>query len=161
VVVILMGVAGVGKTTVGRSLAAELACRFVEGDDHHSPAAIAKMRAGTPLTDVDRAPWLTALHTLIAAALDRRELVMITCSALKERYRRTLRGDLRGVRFVHLTADQETLARRLAERGGHFAGPSLLTSQLADLETPAAALTIDATRPVEEIVTAIRREFGL
>ena len=156
-----MGVVGSGKTTVGRALAAELGCPFVEGDDHHSPTAIAKMRAGTPLTDQDRAPWLGELHAFIAAALDRREPLIVSCSALKERYRQILRGDLRTVRFVHLTADDQTLARRLSERGGHFAGPSLLASQLADLQPPTDAVTIDATQPVEKILATIRDEFGL
>src|SRR5205085_9617349 len=89
VVVIVMGVAGVGKTTVGRALAAQLGCRFVEGDDLHSATAIAKMSAGTPLSDDDRAPWLTALHAIVVASLDRRETVVLTCSALKEAYRTT------------------------------------------------------------------------
>ena len=87
--------------------------RFVDGDDHHAPAAIAKMRAGIALTDADRAPWLASLHAIAAAALDRREHVVIACSALKQRYRDVLRGTLRGVRFVYLKADEATLRRRL------------------------------------------------
>lgn len=160
-VVILIGVAGAGKTTIGRALANELDWRFVEGDDYHAPAAVAKMRAGAPLTDADRAAWLRALHAMIAAALGRREHLILTCSALKARYRQILRGDLRSVRFVYLNADAQTLARRLADRGGHFAGPGLLASQLADLEPPSDALTIDATRPPGEIVGTIQRELGL
>jgi gluconokinase len=161
VVVILMGVAGAGKTTVGRALAGELGCRFVEGDDHHAPAAIDKMRAGTPLTDGDRTPWLKTLHSIIAAALDRRETLVLSCSALKERYRQTLRGHCRTVRFVHLQAGEQALAQRIVGRGEHFFDPSLLADQLATLEAPADALTIDATRPVDEIVTIIRRELGM
>jgi gluconokinase len=161
VVIIVMGVAGAGKTTVGRALAAQLGCRFVEGDDHHSPAAVEKMRAGTPLTDADRAPWLIALHRIIATSLERRETTVLTCSALKERYRQTLRGDCRTVRFVHLHASEQALARRIAARGAHFFGPSLLPDQLATLEAPTDALTIDGTQPVEQIVATIRREFGL
>jgi gluconokinase len=160
-VVILMGVAGAGKTTIGRALAADLGARFIEGDDIHAPAAVAKMRAGVPLTDADRAPWLASLHAIVAAALDRREPLILSCSALKERYRQVLRGNLRTVRFVYLKADPETLARRLADRRGHLAGPALLASQLADLETPADALTIDGTKPPDQIVDTIRREFGL
>jgi gluconokinase len=161
VVIILMGVAGVGKTTVGRALAAQLCCRFVEGDEHHSAAAIEKMRAGTALTDADRAPWLTTLHAMVAAALDRRETLVLTCSALKERYRQTLRGNCRTVRFVHLEASQQVLVRRLRDRGAHFFGPSLLEDQLATLEAPSDAVTIDATQPVQEVVAIIRHEFGL
>ena len=160
-VVIVIGTAGSGKTTVGQALARQLAWRFVEGDDYHSPESIAKMRDGTPLNDGDRLPWLARLHAIAAAAIDRREHAVIACSALKQRYRDLLRGTLRGVRFVYLKADEPTLRRRLVERRQHFAGPSLLASQLAALEEPADAVTIDATRSVEEIAGAVRYEFGL
>src|SRR6185295_19670532 len=100
-----MGVAGAGKTTIGQRLAAELGWRFVEGDALHTPAAVEQMRAGTPLTDADRESWLNALHAIVAAAADRRQPLILSCSALKARYRQTLRGDLRGVRFVYLEAD--------------------------------------------------------
>jgi gluconokinase len=161
VIVILLGVAGAGKTTIGRALASRYGWRFVDGDDHHTSAAIAKMHAGIALTDADRAPWLATLHSIAAAALDRREHVVIACSALKQRYREALRGPLRQVRFAYLKVDEATLRCRLEERAGHFAGPALLASQLADLEEPADALTIDATRPPEEIVNAIAYELGL
>jgi gluconokinase len=156
-----MGVAGSGKTTIGSALAKATGWRFIDADDFHSAAAVAKMHAGVPLTDEDRAAWLAALHDLVARALDRREHAILACSALKSRYRQTLRGDLHGVRFVYLTADAQTLARRLADRRDHFVGPSLLSSQLADLEEPADALAIDATRPPDQIVDAVRREFGI
>jgi len=161
VVVILIGVAGSGKTTIGRALAQRYGWRFVDADDHHAPAAIAKMSAGIALTDADRAPWLASLHAVAAAALDRREHVVIACSALKERYRDTLRGALRQVRFVYLKADESTLRRRLEERTGHFAPPALLASQLAALEEPGGAVTIDSTRPLDDIVGAIGYELGL
>jgi carbohydrate kinase (thermoresistant glucokinase family) len=161
VVVILIGAAGAGKTTVGKALAAATGWRFVDGDDYHAPAAIAKMRAGTPLTDEDRGPWLASLHREIAAAIDRREHLVLACSALRDRYRGVLQDSLPRVRFVYLAADEPVLRQRLAERPGHFAGPTLLASQLATLEAPAEALTIDATRQPEEIVSAIRYEFGL
>jgi len=156
-----MGPAGAGKTTVGRALADAQGWPFVDGDDVHTAAAVAKMRAGIPLTDVERAPWLTSLHDILAATLDRRGHLVLACSALKDRYREVLRDGLRGVRFVYLKADEQMLARRLADRGGHFAGPALLTSQLADLEEPGDALTVDATEPPERIIAIIRREFGL
>jgi gluconokinase len=161
VVVIVMGVAGAGKTTIGRALAAATGWRFVEGDELHTPAAVEQMRAGIPLTDADRESWIAALHQIIAAATNRREALILSCSALKERYREALRGDLCGVRFVYLEADPETLARRLASRAGHFAGPSLLPSQLAALEPPIDEITIDATQPTDQIVHAIRLELGI
>jgi gluconokinase len=160
-VVILVGVAGAGKTTVGLALASRNGWRFVDGDDHHASASIAKMHAGIALTDSDRAPWLASLHAIAAAVLDRRDHVVIGCSALKQRYRDALRGTLRPVRFVYLKADEATLRRRLETRAGHFAGPALLASQLADCEEPTDALTIDATRPPVEIVNAIAHELGL
>ena len=160
-VVFVIGAAGAGKTTVGQAVARELSWPFVEGDDYHSPDAIAKMRRGTPLNDADRAPWLARLHAVAAAAIDRREHAVIACSALKQRYRELLRGTLRGVRFVFLEASEPTLRGRLEQRSHHFAGPALLASQLADLEEPADAVTVDATRPVEEIASTIRYELGL
>ena len=160
-VVVLIGAAGAGKTTVGRALADALGWRFVDGDDFHSPAAITKMRAGAALTDADRVPWLASLHQVIAIAIDRREPLVVACSALRARYRERLHGDLRTVRFAYLKADEATLRRRLTERAGHFAGPALITSQLATLEEPHEGLTIDATQPPESIVAAIRYEFGL
>jgi gluconokinase len=161
VVIVIVGPAGAGKTTVGRALADAQRWRFVDGDDFHTGAAVTRMRAGIPLTDADRAPWLASLHDVLATALDRREHLVLACSALRERYRTTLRGHLRNVRFVYLKADEQTLARRLADRGGHFAGPALLASQLTDLEEPADALTIDATEPPERIVEVISKAFGL
>ena len=100
VVVIVMGAAGAGKTTVGRALAAALDWPFVEGDDYHGAAAVEKIRSGIGLTDADRAPWLAAIHRVMAHALDRREHRVIACSALRERYRETLRSGLRPVRFL-------------------------------------------------------------
>jgi len=161
VVVVLLGAAGAGKTTIGRELGGALGWRFVDGDDLHSPASIAKMRAGTALTDADRAPWLAALHENIARALDRREGLVVACSALKERYRDALRGDRRNIRFVYLKASEAVLRHRLTERPGHFFGPALLTSQLAALEEPQDGLTVDAAEPPATIVGAIRYEFGL
>jgi gluconokinase len=160
-VIVVMGAAGAGKSSVGHALASALGCRFVDGDEHHSPESIAKMRAGLPLTDVDRAPLLARLHDLIANAVGRRESLVVACSALHERYRIVLRGNLRGIRFLYLKADEATLRERLSGRTGHFAGPALVSSQLAALEEPDDALTVDAARPISEIVDAARYEFGL
>ena len=161
VVVILMGVAGSGKTTFGRALAAALQWPFVDADDYHSPQNVAKMRSGTPLTDADRVPWLASLHARIVRALDRREPLVLACSALKEQYRRALVDGTARVRFAYLTAPESTLRERLATRPDHFARPSLLESQLATLEPPSDALTIDATQRPEQVVEQIRRAFGL
>jgi carbohydrate kinase (thermoresistant glucokinase family) len=161
-VVVIMGPAGAGKTTAGQALARALGWRFVEGDDYHSAASIASMRAGRPLTDADRWPWLAALHQVMTAAVERRESLVVSCSALHQRYRVALRGDLRGVRFVYLKTDEATLRSRLAARSGHFAGPSLVASQLAELEEPDAnALTIDAALRIDQIVAAVCYAFGL
>jgi gluconokinase len=161
VVVVVMGVAGAGKTTIGRALSAEVGWPFVEGDQLHTPAAVEQMRAGRPLTDADRESWIAALHEIVAAAANRREPLILSCSALKDRYRRALRGDLLRVRFVYLRADRETLAGRLASRAGHCAGPALLPSQLATLEPPDEAIEIDATLSPGQIVCTIRRELGI
>lgn len=158
-----MGVAGSGKTTIGRAFAGAVDWPFVDADDYHSKENIAKMRRGVPLADADRAPWLASLQALIARTLDRREHLVLACSALKRRYRQTLAAGLRPVRFVHLTAPEPELRERLANRPDHFARPNLLASQLADLEAPAAdeALIVEATRPQGEIVERIRYELGL
>jgi gluconokinase len=163
VVIIVMGAAGAGKTTTGRALAAELGWPFIEGDDRHPAANVEKIRAGQALTDADRAPWLAALHATIARSVDRREPLVMACSALKRRYREILRSDCRGVRFVFLQAGRPELAKRLASRAGHFAGISILDSQLAALEEPSndEALTVDTTSPPERILAAIRAEFGV
>lgn len=156
-----MGVAGSGKTTIGRALAAALGWPFVDADEHHSRENVAKMRSGMPLSDEDRAPWLATLHATIARSVDRRESLVLACSALKARYRRVLAEGLRTVRFVFLSAPKATLRDRLERRPDHFARPNLLDSQLAALEPPEDALVIDATGPVDDIVACIRREHGL
>jgi gluconokinase len=161
VVVIMMGVAGSGKTTVGRALATRLGWSFADADDYHLPASIAKMHAGIPLTDADRAPWLVALRRLIARAIDRRENLVLACSALKQSYRDVLEDGLHPVRLVYLKADEAALRARLEHRPGHFAGANLLVSQLATFEEPRDALRVDATAPLEQMLAAIQYEFGL
>ncbi len=160
--ILLVGVSGSGKTTVGERLAADLGWPFHEGDSYHSATSVAKMRRGVPLTDEDRGPWLDRIHDLMQRHADRREDAVIACSALKQAYRDRLRGDLRGVRVVHLAGPRGLLAERLASRPDHFFNPALLDSQLATLEPPAdAALTVDIRQPIDAIVGAIRRELGV
>ncbi|MGX9227874.1 gluconokinase [Streptomyces albus] len=131
-VVVVMGVAGTGKTTVGRLLADALEVPYAEADAFHPPANVAKMSAGTPLDDTDRAPWLDA----IGAWAHSREGQggVVSCSALKRSYRDRLRAAAPGIVFVHLTGDRELIARRMAERAGHFMPVALLDSQFATLE---------------------------
>lgn len=160
-VIVVMGVTGAGKTTVGSTLAGTLGWRFVDADDLHPAANIAKMAAGVPLTDADRAPWLSALAALIERAIDRREHLVIACSALKERYRAALRAHCRSVRFVYLQVAPEVASSRAGHRGGHFAGASLVATQFETLEPPADALVLDGTIEPEHLVAAIRTEFGI
>jgi gluconokinase len=160
-VIILMGPAGSGKTTLGRVLAQAVGWTFIEGDDHHSAGNIAKLRAGQPLTDEDRQPWLASLRAAMTRRLERREHAVVACSALKQQYRDALSTGLHGVRFVYLQVPAHVLAARLADRRDHVASPALLTSQLADFEPPADALVVDGMLPPESLVTVIGRELGL
>ena len=160
-VVVLMGVTGSGKTTVGERLAAELGWTFADADDFHPAANKAKMHAGIPLTDDDRWPWLQALRTWIEQSLASGQGAIVACSALKAAYRDVLAGGLDGVRFVLLHGDPQVLADRLAERHHEFMNPALLASQLATLEAPADAITIDIELPIEEQVRRIRTALHL
>jgi gluconokinase len=162
-VIVIMGVSGAGKTTIGRALAVELGWPFVEGDSVHPARNVEKMHAGIPLNDADREPWLAALHAIMARAIDRRAHTIVACSALKARYRDRLRGDLRTVRFVYLRADAATLQRRLAERPSHFFNPKLLPSQFDALEEPDEddALIVDGAAAPERILGVIREAFGV
>jgi gluconokinase len=152
-IVLLMGVSGAGKTTVGKRLAERLHVRFHEGDEYHSEANRLKMSQGIPLRDEDREPWLKAIHDLIVSLQSGGAGAVIACSALKRSYRDRLR--LPGVRFVFLKAAPEVLQERLARRGGHFFDPRLLQSQLDTLEEPKRAVVVDADQPVEDVVSEI------
>ena len=163
-IIILMGVAGSGKTTIGILLAQSLVWRFLDADDFHSPSNIEKMRQGLGLTDADRDPWLAAIRTALASAATSGSNIVLACSALKERYRQALIPEGSGagsVRFVYLRAPASVLRERLAHRTGHYAGPELLQSQLETLEEPRDALWVDASREPAEIVTQIRRNLAL
>lgn len=161
-VIIVMGVSGSGKSTIGVALARALGWPFVDGDDHHLPASVTKMAAGEPLTDADRGPWLDELRAVIAKALDEGTPLVLACSALRAAYRRRLDGgDTERVRFVHLTGDRALFRARLEGRKGHFMKAALLDSQLAALESPAEALAVDAASPPERLVEQIRAGLGV
>lgn len=131
---IVMGVSGTGKSTVGQGLAKALGCTFTEGDDYHSQKSVAKMAAGVPLTDADRWPWLRELGALIGAREQAGQDAVLTCSALKHAYRQLLLDGHPSVFFVHVTVDEEVLKRRVEQRKNHFMPASLLASQLETLE---------------------------
>ncbi|MES2693014.1 MAG: gluconokinase, GntK/IdnK-type [Verrucomicrobiota bacterium] len=161
VVVLLMGVSGSGKTTVGLQLAQELGWSFRDADDFHPPENVAKMSAGMPLTDEDRAPWLAAIRAYIAACLSRGESAVVTCSALKKTYRDAAIPDRERVKLVHLEGDFDLILDRMRARKDHFMKPQMLESQFATLEPPASALTVNIARTPAEIVAEIRRSLGV
>lgn len=155
--VVVMGVSGCGKSTVGLGLAARLGLRFVEGDSLHPPRNVALMASGSPLTDADRADWLAALACELRQAATEGHGLVVSCSALKRRYREVLRGAAPGLRLVHLQGSLAVLRQRMDQRRGHYMPPSLLDSQLATLEPPGAdesALALDIDRPAEQITEA-------
>lgn len=160
-VIVIMGVTGSGKTTVGERLARDLGWEFLDADDFHPAANKAKMHAGIPLTDEDRWPWLSALHDALARALAEGRGAVLACSALRSSYRDVLSDRLEGVRFVLLEGDRALLQARLGNRPGHFMNPALLDSQIATLERPADALTVNIAELVEEQVASIRGAFGI
>ena len=157
-IVIIFGVSGSGKTTVGKLLAKRLGWRFYEADDFHSQANVNKMRRGIALTDEDRWPWLVKLRKLIKRCVESDENAVMACSALKRAYRDRLRISAE-VKFVFLRGDYALITEQLRRRRGHFMAPGLLRSQFADLEEPEAdedALTIELGRPPDEIVEEIK-----
>ena len=160
-VIILMGVSGVGKTTIGQLLAQGLGWRFYDGDDFHPQANIDKMRQGIPLTDDDRWPWLHALRARIETCLRQGEAAILACSALKQVYRERLIADEAEVRLVYLKGSYALIHERLAQRQGHFMTQELLASQLATLEEPDRGITVEAGHPPATIVAYIRQQLGL
>jgi len=159
-----MGVSGSGKSTLGKALASRLDWPFQEGDDLHPPANIAKMSAGIPLTDEDRAPWLAAVGAWIDRCIGQGGGGVITCSALKAAYRRTLTAGRPSVRVVYLEGSKALIAERLVERTGHFMPTGLIDSQFADLEPPTPeehAIDVSADSPIERQVTKVVNTLGL
>ncbi len=179
-IVIVMGVTGAGKTTVGRLLAAKLGWEFADADDFHPAANVEKMRRGIALGDDDRRPWLERLRVAINEWIAAGKNVVLACSALKRSYREILDGSSsakagpaplsRGtgraelhelVRFIYLKGSAGFIAERLRERAGHFAGEQILAGQFADLEEPEGAVTVDVSSSPDQIVAEIRQKLGL
>ncbi|MBK6337748.1 MAG: gluconokinase [Betaproteobacteria bacterium] len=158
-IVVVMGVCGCGKTTVGEALAAAFGWPFFDADNFHPAANVAKMAAGIPLTDDDRWPWLDRLAAEMGALERRGGNAVLACSALKQAYRDRLAAAGK-LRFVHLRGDRATLAARIAARRDHYMPPTLLDSQLATLEPPVGAIDVDITLPVAAQVEFIRRRLA-
>jgi gluconokinase len=150
-IVVVMGVSGAGKTTIGKLLARRLGCEFIEGDDFHPPQNVAKMAAGTPLDDADRRPWLEILN----GRLREKQAAVLACSALKASYRKILSGELAHCRFVYLRGDIELIRARLARRRHRYMPASLLESQFAALEPPRDAIEVDVSKDAPQCLEAI------
>ncbi len=162
-IAILMGVTGTGKSTLAHELVHRTGWEFAEGDDYHTEANKEKMKAGVPLTDGDRAPWLEVLHGILAGWVEAGKNGVMTCSALKESYRDALTEGLppEAVHFVLLEAPKEVLEDRLSHRTGHFMNPALLNSQLATLEIPKDAIDISVTQTTAVSVQEILDKLGV
>ena len=159
-ILILMGVSGAGKTTIGKLLARDLDWSFYDGDDFHSRANIDKMREGVPLTDDDRDAWLAALRQLIDQLLHDRRSAVIACSALKQTYRELLKGEDGDVRFLYLKGSYDLIQKRLASRHGHFMKADLLASQFAALEEPNNIPVVEVSAEPLAIVGRIKEALG-
>lgn len=157
-IIVMMGICGAGKTTIGRALAERLGIPFTEGDSFHPPENVARMKAGHPLTDADRAPWLKALATAITAWSTAGEEMVMSCSALRRSYRDQFRAAAPDVVFVHLHGAVDLVRARMATREGHFMPIALIDSQIADLEDPTGepgVIVVDVAGTPEEIVDRI------
>ena len=157
--IIVMGVAGSGKTTVGEQLAQHLGWNFYDADAFHPAENIAKMANRTPLNDADRAPWLAALHALILTSMKENRPAVLACSALKESYRQKLLKGNEGVQFVYLQGSYELIWSRISRRKNHYMKSQMLQSQFKALEEPADAWTFDVSLPVAEIVEGITKQM--
>lgn len=153
--VVLMGVAGSGKTAVGMQVAQKLGWLFLDADNFHPPANIEKMKHGIPLNDEDRAPWLRRLHDELQQQIDNGRSVILACSALKESYRKVLSDETTPPKFVYLDVDPETIQNRLQHRTAHFFPKELMESQFAALEKPKDAIIVDARKSLAEVVDQV------
>lgn len=158
---VLMGVTGSGKTTVGQILARELDWPFHDADDFHPQVNVDKMARGIPLSDADRGPWLEILARHLTRLLDSGQSSILACSALKEAYRRVLAGQRDDVRFVHLNGTEDLISARIAARQHRYMPASLLRSQFEALETPHEALVVDIGPSPQDVARAIREGLGL
>jgi gluconokinase len=156
---IVMGVSGCGKTSVGQSLARSLGWEFYDADDFHPPENVVKMANGTPLDDSDRVPWLASLHELISSSLKAERPGVLACSALKERYRRQLMDGNEGTQIVYLKGRYDLIWSRMSVRKDHYMKPQMLKSQFETLEEPSSALTVDISMSVDEIVQEILKKM--
>jgi gluconokinase len=157
--VLVMGVSGSGKSTLGKALADRLGWTFADADDFHPPANREKMSRGQALTDEDRKPWLERLHDVISEKMLEEQTIVLACSALKEKYRDILVGDLEGVTLVFLRGDAELIAERMRHRE-HFMPVSLLETQLATLEPPTDAIIVDIAQPLEIMLEQVITQLG-
>lgn len=159
-VVIVMGVSGAGKTTIGRLLAEQVQWQFADADDFHPSANVEKIRNGIALNDADREPWLASLRLAVSNWIAQKRSAVLACSALKQSYRHELQVGPE-VRFVYLKGSPELIAERLRARQGHFANEQILASQIDVLEEPEGAIVVDISESPERIVTIIRERLGL
>jgi len=158
-IIVLMGVTGTGKSTIGRALAESLGWTFLDADEFHSPANIEKMKTGIPLSDLDRKPWLEDLRAAVHNSVARNESAVLACSALKESYRQFLLRD-NDAKLVYLKGDYGLIKERLRNRRDHYMNPDLLDSQIQTLEEPADCLEIDVSAEPLEIVDIIRKHLN-
>ena len=159
-VIVLMGVSGCGKTTVGEELARRMTCRFYDGDDYHPKENIEKMASGQPLNDVDRQPWLQKLNQVMLECEASEKDAVLACSALKEKYRRWLSKDVANIKFVYLKGPYELILERMQQREAHYMKPDMLRSQFSALEEPGNALLIDIRAEVAEQVQEICEDLN-
>ena len=155
-ILVIMGVSGSGKTTIGQLLSAELICSFIDGDDFHPPVNIKKMSSGEALTDEDRWPWLEILTDKIQECIQQEQSMVLACSALKKSYREILCVERELVQFIYLKGNYATIVRRMQSRENHFMTKSLLQSQFATLEEPEDAIVVDISPSPSEILKSIR-----